>query len=175
MRLEVEQVVQNLSLLVILCEFDPVVIGTPPLGLELETSDIDIACSAKDLARFQKVTSTELSKFDCFQCRHATWQNQKSVIVQFHAYDWDIELFCQTIPTNQQWGVRHFKIEQRLLNIEPKLRGVVLRLKQMGLKTEPAFVHALGLPGDPYSSILELENLSNDELAHLIARCSNRL
>jgi len=169
MRLDFEQVVQNLSLLAILWEFDPFIIGTPPLGIELETSDIDIACSANELARFKKVTSTKFSKFDCFQCRNSTWQNQNSVIVQFHKYDWDIELFCQTIPTNQQWGVRHFNIEQRLLNIEPKLRGVVVRLKQQGLKTEPAFARALGLPGDPYSSILELENMSDDELAHMIA------
>ena len=169
MRLDFEQVLQNLSLLDILCEFDPFIIGTPPLGIELETSDIDIACSANDLAHFKKVASTEFSKFDCFQCRNSTWQNQKSVIVQFHAYDWDIELFCQTIPTNQQWGVRHFNIEQRLLNIEPKLRGVVLRLKQNGLKTEPAFARALGLPGDPYSSILELETMNDDELAYTIA------
>ncbi len=169
MRLDFEQVVQNLSLLDRICEFDPCIIGTPPLGIELETSDIDIACSANDLGHFKTVAATEFSKFDCFQCRDSTWQTQSAVIVQFHTYDWDVELFCQTIPTNQQWGVRHFKIEQRLLNIEPKLRVVVLRLKQQGLKTEPAFARALGLPGDPYSSILDLETMSDDELAHTIA------
>jgi len=169
MRIDFEQVVQNLSLLDRLYEFDPFIIGTPQLGIELKNSDIDIACSAEDLARFKRVTSTEFSNFDGFQCRNSNWQNENSVIVQFHAYDWDIELFCQTIPTNQQWGVRHFNIEQRLLNIEPKLRGVVQRLKQHGLKTEPAFARVLGLPGDPYSSILELENMSDDELAHMIA------
>ncbi|NEQ97915.1 MAG: DUF4269 domain-containing protein [Cyanothece sp. SIO2G6] len=89
-------------------------------------------------------------------------------MVQFHAYDWDIELFCQTIPTSQQWGVRHFNLEQRLLKIEPKLRNVVLGFKQHGLKTEPAFARTLGLPGEPYLSILELETMNDNELAHLI-------
>ncbi|MGD1951490.1 MAG: DUF4269 domain-containing protein [Leptolyngbyaceae cyanobacterium] len=169
MRLDFKQVVQTLSLLTILREFDPVIIGTPPLGIELETSDIDIACSANNLARFRTIMLTKFSKFDCFQCYDSIWQNQNSVIVQFHAYNWDIELFCQTIPTNQQWGVRHFNIEQRLLNIEPRLRSVVLRLKQHGLKTEPAFAQALGLSGDPYLSILDLETMSDDELAHMLA------
>ena len=82
--------------------------------------------------------------------------------------NWDIELFCQTIPTNQQWGVRHFKIEQRLLNLEPRLKKVVFHLKQNGLKTEPAFAAALGLSGDPYSVILEIEDLNDAELAQLI-------
>ena len=169
MRLDFNQVVQNLSLLTILHEFDPVIIGTPPLGIALETSDIDIACSANNLAQFKTIIVTKFSKFDRFQCYDSIWQNQNSVIVQFHAYDWDIELFCQMIPTHQQRGVRHFNIEQRLFNIEPKLRGVILRLKQHGLKTEPAFAQALGLSGDPYVSILDLESMSDDDLAHMIA------
>lgn len=169
MRIDYEQVIQKLSLLPKLREFDPYIIGTPPLGIDLETSDIDIACSADDLVHFENVVSTEFNIFNDFQCRNSNMQNQNSVIVQFQAYDWDIELFCQTIPTNQQWGVRHFNIEQRLLNIEPKLRSMVLRLKQEGLKTEPAFARALGLQGDPYASILNLENMNDAELVHLIA------
>lgn len=92
------------------------------------------------------------------------------MIVQFRAHDWDIELFCQSIPTNEQWGVRHFQVEQRLLKFNPKLRSVVQQLKRDGLKTEPAFAAALGLPGDPYESLLELEALSDDELAARIDR-----
>lgn len=172
MRLDFEQVIQKLSILARLREFDPQIIGTPPLGIELETSDIDIACSANDLARFKDVALTEFSTFKNFQCRNSYLQNQDSIIVQFQAYDWEIELFCQTIPTNQQWGVRHFNIEQRLLNLEPKLRSIVMQLKQQGLKTEPAFARALGLPGDPYASILNLENMNDAELAHLIGNRS---
>ena len=165
MRLKFEQVVENLSLMTILSNFEPCIIGTPPLGLELDSSDIDIACSANDLTYFKTITLEKFGTFDCFQCHHSVWQGQNSVIVRFCAYDWEIELFCQTIPTEQQQGVRHFKIEQRLLKIEPKLRDIVLQLKQHGLKTEPAFAHALGLSGDPYLSILELESMGDDELA----------
>ena len=168
MRLDFKQVLQSLELLTKLREFDPIVIGTPPLGIDIETSDIDIACSANDLDSFKMVASTEFSKCNGFRCRDANLQDLESVVVQFQAFNWDIELFCQTIPTNQQWGVRHFSIEQRLLNLEPRLKKVVSYLKKNGLKTEPAFTAALGLSGDPYSVILEIEDLNDAELAQLI-------
>lgn len=169
MRLNFERAIEELSLLTVLHEFDPCVIGTPPLGIAIKTSDIDIACSADDLTHFQNVATAKFGEFDCFQYRSSTVQNQKSIIVQFHACDWDIELFCQSVPTDRQWGVRHFNVEQRLVNIEPNLISVVLQLKQLGLKTEPAFARALKLTGDPYRAILELENRHDDELRQLLA------
>lgn len=86
------------------------------------------------------------------------------VIVQFNAYGWDFEIFCQPIPTNSQWGVRHFRIEQRLLALSPDLRPAVSALKRSGMKTEPAFAETLGLPGDPYVAILGLEQTDETEL-----------
>lgn len=169
MRIDFKQAIKELELLPKLREFEPVVIGTPPLGIDVISSDIDIACSCAELANFKIVSAAEFENFDNFQFRHTILQNQDSVVVQFKALNWDIELFCQSIPTDQQWGVRHFQIEQRLLEIAPKLRAIVIDLKQTGLKTEPAFATALDLPGDPYTAILDVENINNDELQKIIA------
>lgn len=87
----------------------------------------------------------------------------------FFSHGWEIELFCQTIPCPDQWGVRHFLVEQRLLRIEPGLKATIVRLKKNGYKTEPAFAKALRLHGDPYESILALETRDDVELANLIA------
>jgi len=168
MRLSVDQVVRDLSLMNLLREFDPVLIGTPPLKISVDTSDIDVACSSDDLQRFLKVAAQAFGDLDRFQSRQITAQDFPALVVQFRALGWDVELFCQSLPTGQQWGVRHFQIERKILQIDPTLRDQVRRLKSEGLKTEPAFAKALALNGDPYRALLELENLSEDELRQCV-------
>lgn len=85
---------------------------------------------------------------------------------------WEIELFCQKTATDHQWGVRHFRVEARLLALGPHLKEAVMRLKREGLKTEPAFAKVLSLPGDPYVALLELETLDNAQLQEVIAAAS---
>ena len=169
MSIKYELAIERLDLIKKLHSFDPIVIGTPPLGIAVDDSDIDIACSSFDLWRFKKCVAAEYDTFSDFQIDFITLQDRKSVVAKFNAFNWEIELFCQSIPTDQQWGVRHFRIEKRLLTLIPTLRTKVLQLKRSGLKTEPAFANALGLSGDPYEAILELEHLSNDELVSLVA------
>lgn len=168
MRIEFEQVVEKLALLPLLREFDPVVIGTPPLGIAIENSDIDVACSSIDLDLFKRVASSNFDGFDSFRSCDSILQGRESVIVKFYAFNWKIEIFCQTLPTEEQWGVLHFRIEQRLLNLEPRLRRVVIQLKKNGMKTEPAFAYVLGLSGDPYSAMLELKDLDDNDLLEMI-------
>ncbi len=168
-RPDYRRVIEELKLLSSLHEFDPRVIGTPPLGLDTYTSDIDIACSTGDLARFEEVARESFGALEAFQCSRLTAQDQASVAARFYATGWDVEVFCQTIPTDQQWGVRHFRIEQRLLNLEPGLRPLIRRLKENGLKTEPAFAQVLKLPGDPFRALLDLERRSDDQIRRLLA------
>lgn len=82
---------------------------------------------------------------------------------------WEIELFCQKIATDHQWGVRHFRVQARLLALGPDLKEAVMRLKREGLKTEPAFAKVLLLSGDPYVALLELESLGDAQLLEVIA------
>lgn len=164
MRQTYRQALESLELLSRLIQFDPVVIGTPPLGIDTESSDIDVACSAKDLGIFQNYCETEFSQYANFSSKTFELQGHPSTVVGFLTLDWEFEIFCQPIPTREQWGVRHFFIEQRLLNLIPGLRLRVRQLKEGGLKTEPAFATALGLSGDPYEAVLAIENLTDKEL-----------
>ena len=164
------EVINDLDLFLKLKQFDPVLIGTPPLGIEIDTSDIDIACCSENLEEFKQKTRIEFGHFRKFETFDTVVQANQTTIVRFAAAGWPIELFCQTLPTTKQWGVRHFKIEQRLLQLFPWLRKNVKHLKQEGLSTEEAFASLLGLDGDPYSSMLKIEGLSDKEFGNMISQ-----
>lgn len=161
-------VLDDLGLLGKLAQYEPTVIGTPPLGIDIETSDIDIACTATDLEQFKADVTRLFGGAQAFSVKDLQRFPDAAVRLSFIERDWEIELFCQKIPIAEQWGVRHFLVEQRLLCLNPGLRGQVIKLKQTGLKTEPAFAALLDLAGEPYEALLELEKLSDAELAALI-------
>jgi len=160
-------VVKDLRLLNRLSQFDPVLIGTPPLGLAIETSDIDIACHCAELSDFADTVAREFGQMPAFHLRTIEHLNAPSVVASLFAKGWDIELFCQALPTPAQAGVRHFHVERRLLDLAPALRPMVLRAKMQGLKTEPAFARILGLSGDPYEAVLDLETWTDEALLEL--------
>ncbi len=169
MRLPFDDVLNDLGLLAKLAAFDPIVIGTPPLGIDIDTSDIDVACAADDLDEFCACARRAFASKQGFSVRRCSERSKAAVCAVFFSHGWEIELFCQTIPCAEQWGVRHFLMEQRLLRIEPGLKAKIVTLKKDGYGTEPAFARALGLRGDPYEAILALEPRDDVELANLIA------
>ncbi|PVX28344.1 DUF4269 domain-containing protein [Sphingomonas pokkalii] len=147
-----------------LAVFDPHVAGTPPLGLDLPDSDVDILCNAPDPQVFASAVWESHRDLPGF----AMWQWQGSdcpVVARFHCAGWLFELFGQACPVAEQLGWRHFAIEQRLLALggEP-LRAAVMARRHAGAKTEPAFAQVLGLAGDPYAALLTLEQLDDATL-----------
>ena len=163
-----QTIIDDLALPERLASFRPVVIGTPPLGLATEASDIDIACTASDLAGFGDTARLHFGDFHRFALSWFRNSDEPSLVASFDCAGWTIELFCQEIDVENQAGVRHFRVEQRLLDLEPSLRQDVLRLKRLGIKTEPAFARLLKLQGDPYDAMLDLETETDDALRALI-------
>ena len=161
------EVLEELDLLQLLAQYEPMVIGTPPIGIDVSSSDIDIACTAEDLKQFKRDAQRLFSQQAAFVVNDLHWLQTPAVKASFFIHGWDIELFCQSLPIKEQWGVRHFLIEQRILELAPHLRDPVVSLRHAGLKTEPAFARLLALEGDPYEAMLELEKLSDEELVAL--------
>ncbi|WP_349677266.1 DUF4269 domain-containing protein [Rhizobium sp. UBA1881] len=88
------------------------------------------------------------------------------MIAGFIAHGWEFEIFGSTAPVERQPGWRHLEVEQRLLALGgPSFRATVMKLRQAGLKTEPAFWSALNQSGAPYSGMLSLSVQSDDVLA----------
>ncbi|MEA1675127.1 DUF4269 domain-containing protein [Nitrospirillum sp. BR 11163] len=152
-----------------LAAFGPRVAGTPPLGLDLPSSDIDILCHARDAAAFAKALWALGAEWEGFTL-HQWRQAPRPVIGRFRAHGWAFEVFGSPDPVEMQAGWRHFMVEARLLALGgPGLRAAVMAARLAGLKTEPAFAQVLKLRGEPYAALLLLAAAPDDRLAALVA------
>ncbi len=120
-----------------LAAFRPMMIGTPPLGIDVATSDIDVACYSEDLNDFETRCAQAFGGLAGYSSTRATAQAIATSIIHFASHDWDVEIFCQPVPVERQWGVRHFRIEQRILTLAPRVAPMIRVMKEQGLKTEP--------------------------------------
>ncbi len=150
---------------------DPRVVGTPPLGLDIATSDIDIVCHAPAPDRLAERLWPALSMRAGFGC-HQWISAGRPLIVRFEAEGWPFEIFASPSPVDDQPGWRHFAVERRLLDLGGAvLHADVLARRRAGAKTEPAFAAALQLPGDPYRALLDLARTGDAHLTALLATC----
>lgn len=139
-----------------LAEFDPILVGTIPINIDIEKSDLDIICYWKNKANFIEKIMFFFEKEAEFNIREVFINDRDSVVANFKIEDFEIEVFGQNIPTKDQNGYRHMLIENEILQSKGNdFRSEIIKLKQNGYKTEPAFAFLLGLKGDPYTELLE--------------------
>lgn len=152
-----EQAIDDLRILELLAPFNPRIVGTLPIGMAVEASDIDIVCHAADAVHFS-VTIWKHLKNACSFSLHQWVSRDRAVVARFIHAGWPFEIFGGARPVEEQAGWRHFFIEKRLLDLDDgRLRKAVMALRVQGQKTEPAFATALGLEGCPYDALLALE------------------
>ncbi|MEJ7596638.1 MAG: GNAT family N-acetyltransferase [Kofleriaceae bacterium] len=151
-----------------LAAYEPTLVGTFPLGLATWTSDVDIACFAPDLVSFEHVLRASLAGLEA-RIDRLPGESGAS-LASFTHEGTAFEIFAQPVPVYAQAGFRHMIVEGRLLALGGHaLRERVVAAKRAGMKTEPAFAHALALPGDPALAVLALESASDATLRRLIA------
>jgi hypothetical protein len=152
----------NIQILSKLKRFDPILVGTIPINIDIENSDLDIICCFADKQDFQKSITDNFNNQRNFTIREQSNLNPLAIVANFLLDGFEIEIFGQNIPTKQQFAYRHLTVENNLLNkYGEKFRQQIIGLKQQGHKTEPAFALALGLTGDHYTELLKFE--TNDE------------
>lgn len=145
-----------------LAAFNPVLTGTIPLGIDLPGSDLDIVCYASDLLLFQDRVQTLYGSRPDFHMQRKPVVGEDSVIARFDVEGFPVELFAQAKPVEQQRAYRHMRVESRLLDLGgPEGKAGIRRLRESGLKTEPAFAAYFSLPGDPYLALLALYPLDD--------------
>lgn len=136
--------------------FNPLLVGTIPINIDIEGSDLDIACCFDSEINFKNYLTSSFQNEPDFKIWKSEQQGSLAIIASFSLDGFIIEVFGQNIPAEQQNAYRHMLIEHRIL-IEKgeSFRTEVIALKNKGYKTEPAFVLLLGISGDPYLGLLE--------------------
>ena len=151
----VYQILTNHRILEKLAAFKPILVGTIPININIEGSDLDIICYARDKEEFKSVLLDNFQHESGFTVSEN--QTFNAVKANFLIEGFEVEIFGQNISTTEQNAYRHMVIEHQLLFEKGEdFRLQIIDLKKQGYKTEPAFAKLLGLSGDAYEALLDL-------------------
>ena len=143
-----------------LSDFMPVLVGTIPINIDIDSSDLDIACYWKDKNHFIEIIKKNFSSAKDFQIYEKEISRNEAVVANFFADDFEIEIFGQNLPVEEQFGFRHMIIEAKILEEKGEdFRQEIIELKKSGIKTEPAFAQLLELKGNPYEALLKFKTI----------------
>lgn len=138
--------------------YNPILTGTIPIDIDIPDSDLDIICECANHSKFSSIVTRHFGHKNGFKITSSQWNGIKATIAKFRIDSFEIEIFGQNIRTEQQNAYKHMLIEYQVLNKMGKdFRISIRKLKQEGLKTEPAFAKLLGLTGNPYEELLKFE------------------
>ncbi|KOP67797.1 HIT family protein [Bacillus sp. FJAT-18019] len=159
-------VIDELGIMDHLKSYDPILVGTIPIGIDIAGSDLDIICCVSDFTLFEReIKSRYSSLIPELTCTSRIVNKIERMVVRFQYKDWDFEIFAQPVPSSKQNGYRHMMIEHKLLNqLGEAAKQRIIELKRSGFKTEPAFAELLNIPGDPYEELLNMSSWSEDQL-----------
>lgn len=150
------KVLTDLRIFEVLAPFDPILTGTIPIEINIPGSDLDVVCCLDHPEVFQSTVKHHFGHLPQFSVSTSHQRGVLSMTISFNDETFPIEIFGQSIPTDQQYAYRHMLIEHRILEEHgSEFREEIIRLKLQGMKTEPAFAALLGLVGDPYEALLE--------------------
>ncbi|KAF9659373.1 DUF4269 domain-containing protein [Tenacibaculum mesophilum] len=153
---EAHKVLLELNIFELLKHFNPILVGTIPINIDVDSSDLDIICQSDNHEEFVKVVSENYGEFSRFEIKTIpSYKNLKTTIITFDYKAFPIEIFVQNKQPEKQDSYLHMLIEYQVLLKEGKeFRSKIIALKQQGFKTEPAFAQLLGLEGNPYEVLL---------------------
>ncbi|HCQ89935.1 MAG TPA: DUF4269 domain-containing protein, partial [Clostridium sp.] len=83
----------------------PILVGTIPLEIDIEKSDLDIICEVHNFYEFEKLIKNSFQKYKNFNINKIN-ENQ-AIVANFFIKEFEIEIYGQAIPTKEQYGYRH--------------------------------------------------------------------
>ncbi|MDX8335631.1 DUF4269 domain-containing protein [Candidatus Cetobacterium colombiensis] len=168
------KILNEINIFKILQNYKPFLVGTIPLEIDIEKSDLDIVCeiSEKTEDEFKNIIFHSFSKYKNFNIKDDFLKN-RVIVINFVVDGIEIEIFASKEKSIKTNGYRHMIIEFRILKLaDKKFKRKIIELKKLGIKTEPAFAQLLKLKGDSYDALLEYEKLKDEEIKEILDKWS---
>jgi hypothetical protein len=145
---------------------NPVWVGSFPIGIDIESSDIEIACHPASLRGFITDVRDRFGSQDDFKLTWKAIKHTPTVIARFWNNGFWVRLVAQSKPVNEQDAYRYMRIMARLLALGgEESRQLIKELRAGGVGLAPAFVVYFGLAEtDPHQSLLDIGELDDDIL-----------
>lgn len=135
--------------------FKPILTGTIPINIDIENSDLDIACYWQDKNDFIEKLKIYFADQKNFKIKEMTIMDDEVIVASFRIDNFEIEIFGQNKETKKQNSYKHMLIEDKILVLKGEdFRQDIVKLKKSGYKTELAFAFLLGLEGNPFEAVL---------------------
>lgn len=151
--------------------FKPTLAGTIPLDIDTETSDVDILVKFNVPAHLQKICYAKFRNFPNYTFSEKTMDLRVTLICRFETKKFRYEIFGQSLEPTEQYAWIHMMVENRFLKLaDPSFREEIRNLKRQGIKTEPAFCKVLDLKGDPYKTMIQWNQKTEDQFRELLIR-----
>ncbi|WFD11884.1 DUF4269 domain-containing protein [Tepidibacter hydrothermalis] len=157
------EILKKINIFNLLSKYNPILVGTIPIDIDIENSDLDIVCKVEDFRKFEELLIKEFSKYKEFKVTYKA--SSRVIICNFKVENMEIEIYGSKLDTDKTNSYRHMIIEYRLLNLlGDDFKAKIIDLKKQGLKTEPAFSQILKLKGNPYEELLLFEQYDDEKL-----------
>jgi len=161
--------INELNIFNILEKFNPILAGTIPLEIDIDSSDLDLICESSDLLEFQSTLKFYFGNMDSFDTYIPKVRDIPTIVATFKFYNFTFEIFCQSVPVENQFAVIHLKIEERLLRLSgDHVKEKIRNLKKQGMKTELAFATYFKIKGDPYEELAKMADYTDQQLIDMI-------
>jgi hypothetical protein len=159
----------------VLADYDPLLTGTLPLGLDLPDTDLDVICQVEDFTAFCTVMRAMYGEYDEFECTTTARGGIPSAACSFRYNRFRVKVVGQPVPTRDQDAYRRTTAAARLLRMagETALEEV-RRLRVAGMQTSLAVSAYFQLEGEPEQALAELANASAEELMDIITQSAHR-
>lgn len=149
--------------------FKPTLAGTIPLDIDTDSSDVDILVKFNIPAHLQKICYAKFRNLSNYSFSEKTIALRATLICRFETKKFRYEIFGQSVEPTDQYAWIHMMVENRFLTLaDPTFREEIRSLKKQGIKTEPAFCKVLDLKGDPYKTLVQWNQKSDEEFRDLL-------
>lgn len=160
------KILTKTNIMPILKKFDPVLVGTIPIEINIETSDLDIICEVYNFKEFIKTIKDNFSDYDRFEVK----KHKKYVTANFFVDNFEIEIYGESLAVENQNAYKHMCIEYRILKLmeSTSFKNEIIEMKECGLKTEPAFCKLLGIDKNCYKKLIEMNHRTDLEIKNRV-------